>query len=843
MTGRWRAAGLVVLVMGSCAVGATPAGAAADPPPAPPTSPAPDTPAVLGAPSAFDLDATAEDRMAVAAGTRVHERPAPGAGVLAVVDADAELPVIERRSDWVRVRYGSFKGWIWNGTGPEPTAEEAGTGPALEAEVPVPDSGAGPGPGPGPAAPAAGAGPDPATAGRARRLLGGGARAIDAGPWRLLTDVEDPRLLASLERLATDLPTAYRERYGLPIDPAPRTADAERELIVLFAREEAYREFVGDGSGSGPDGFTTNEIAALYRGDLSDNALRMLFVHEGVHLLDWRALGGKAPAWLEEGLAQAMAVSRIEPSGALQAAELDDAARVVTTSLGRDGRRQTVVRLSGGYDAVRRVADGLRRSALPSLEELVASDRSGLADPRLRLLRYSHCALFVRYLLDGEDGRWRDGFHGYLADLARTGDGSPARLVEALRTDWQSLEEGFDRWVLSRDLGLAGPQRPAARPLRQDDRRVEVAAGEPLRERPNPRAGVLAIVDADQELTVLDREGGWVRVRYAGRKGWIALALDETPQEVADETVPDPERLARALDLLGHPSAHPLGPWTLYTDVHGKRLLRSLDRLAGETVRAYEDRFGLDPGLPGSGSGAAAAEEVVILFSRQEEHDAFLGDRALFGAQEIGGSAGFGMAVLHKGDRTAEGFRALLVHELVHLLSRRALGPGTPPWLEEGLADALAFSRITPAGGLHASELGGKTEIWRANPYGLRSQLQQTVASTGPRAAIDRLVAALDRGTLPPLHTLTAMSWTSLVDPRWRQLSYAQSALFVRFLLDADDGRWQQGFRSYLRRIAGGGEAAAGPDALLAALGTDWETLDRSFGRWLRSEQIAARME
>ncbi len=481
-------------------------------PPAAEEPPPDEPPTVLGAPSAFDQGATAERRMKVAAGTRVRERPDPESGALAIVDAATELPVVERRGDWAQVRYGGFKGWVWAGEGPPPAeaAESASDESSEAAAAPSTASGAAAAPptaadGSGRTAPAEeGAGdfrppapgarsyaPDPQAVRRARVLLGDGARELDAGPWRLLTDVGDERLLASLDRLATELPAAYEDLYGLTVElggpagasaaagsegegaagavgtggegtGAARDPDGGREMIVLFSQEAAYRSFVDPGDLASPDGFTTNGISALYRGDMEDEDLRVLFAHEAVHLLDWRVIRDKAAPWLEEGLAQAMAVSRIEPSGTIHPEELGDQARVLSDTTGRDGRRETVFRFSAGYDAIRSVADGLRRGDLPTLEALVASNRAALTDPGVRHLRYFQCALFVRYLVEAEDGRWRNGFRAYLAGLARLaqGGGSPTEtLPAALGTDWESLEQGFAKWVRSRDLRLVGPRR------------------------------------------------------------------------------------------------------------------------------------------------------------------------------------------------------------------------------------------------------------------------------------------------------------------------------------------------------------------------------------------------
>jgi hypothetical protein len=109
------------------------------------------------------------------------------------------------------------------------------------------------------------------------------------------------------------------------------------------------------------------------------------------------------------------------------------------------------------------------------------------------------------------------------------------------------------------------------------------------------------------------------------------------------------------------------------------------------------------------------------------------------------------------------------------------------------------------------------------------------VTTVGGLAALGRVVEALDRRALPPLADLTAMTWRELVDPAIRDLAYAESAFFVRYLLESP--RRAAGLRTYLRSIAAGG--AGEPAELLEALGEDWEALDRGFQRWLRTRALA----
>ncbi len=206
-------------------------------------------------------------------------------------------------------------------------------------------------------------------------------------------------------------------------------------------------------------------------------------------------------------------------------------------------------------------------------------------------------------------------------------------------------------------------------------------------------------------------------------------------------------------------------------------------------------RYGIRP----RGTPAAA----IVLFARADSFRAF--------AREGGvpvGYAGYalaarGLAVFHAGDRI-DSFVTTLVHELTHLVNRRALGVNLPPWLAEGLADGVGDT-ATPDG---FEPLDGITGL-----EALARRLQQAQAS-GQAGDLERLVALprgeFDRGVVSH--------------------DYEQSALLVRFLLD--DQPLASGFRRFLSDFAGG--ATYDPQRLAEALGADWADLDRRFGQWLR---------
>ncbi len=391
---------------------------------------------------------------------------------------------------------------------------------------------------------------------------------------------------------------------------------------------------------------------------------------------------------------------------------------------------------------------------------------------------------------------------------------------------------------------------PAAFGEALGEERVPVPVGSALRDLPDPRAPALATVDAPSELPLLERRAGWARVRYGALMGWVLLADgDESAGDSGRSgALPgrsaDPELLARALShLSGEPEAGRLGPFLFSTDLDDPAFVGFLDRVVTDLLRVYRERYGLDPGLdPGSAPPRRPdppARETVVLFSREEDYRAFTGSRlALVGLEEEG-FAGFGLAGLYASSLSREEVASLLVHEVTHLLNARTLGPRTPPWLEEGLADGLSFGRIDVTGRLHPEELGGRVREHRAEVRDGRGRAAWEVRVTraGGQAALARLVEALDRGTLPPLSTLTTLTWRELVEPEARKVAYAESAFFIRYLLESEE--LAPGFRAYLRSVAAGG-AGESPD-LLRALDRpdgDWESLDRSFRRWLRAEAL-----
>ena len=259
---------------------------------------------------------------------------------------------------------------------------------------------------------------------------------------------------------------------------------------------------------------------------------------------------------------------------------------------------------------------------------------------------------------------------------------------------------------------------------------------------------------------------------------------------------PDAGLLARARQRLnGGGRVERCGPYTLYTDVADGRLIAICGRLAERLDEVYEARYGIRPrGEPAS---------AIVLFSDAGSYRAF--------AREGGvplGYAGYalaarGLAVFHVGDQPLGEFVTTLVHELTHLVNRRALGVNLPPWLSEGLADGVGDT-ATPDGFEPLDGIAGLEALAR------RLRQAQTDGRAG---SLERLVT-LERGEF---------------DRGVVSHDYEQSALLVRFLLG--EPRLAAGFRRFLSDFAGG--ERYDPERLAEALGADLEALDGRFREWL----------
>jgi len=337
--------------------------------------------------------------------------------------------------------------------------------------------------------------------------------------------------------------------------------------------------------------------------------------------------------------------------------------------------------------------------------------------------------------------------------------------------------------------------------------------GDVLRERPSSAAPAVVTATAIANVGVLEARGEWRRVRFHGREGWVRdKARDAPPLGSAVEPVrpmsgrsAEPRLLAAARDVLAaagvaDPPPRRLGPYPLLTDVDEPALFLLLDRAARGIEGAYRTRYGVAP------TGEPA--ETVVLFRRRASYDDYL--RISGGPRSETGHVAGGVVAFYREGRLIEDVRTTLVHELVHVLGRRAIGPALPPWLDEGMADDLGESRIGEGAQVVPGTLGGTT--LRAGGF---------FEQHGGEASRELLRRHAASGDLMPLARLVALDDVEFHSVRPPALAYAHASFFVRMLLD---GELAPRFQGFLRSVADGGPAT--PEALAAALGRPWEALD-----------------
>jgi hypothetical protein len=355
----------------------------------------------------------------LAEGTALRTAPDLAAPVAATAAEVTRVRVEERRRGWGRVEGGGLAGWL---VLPRP------------GEVPEPSPS-----GPDPVLPLATLRPDPGRLARAAELLGAGGSWRALGPYRTLTDVADGGLLAALAAAVEDLDAVYARRYGVPPQGPPQG------VVVLLARHADYARLQEQEGLAGRviSGHTAGDVSALWEGGRHPLEVRATLVHELAHLLNRRALGPALPPWLDEGIAQDLAASGVDARGRLVPAELSE------------GRREDLV--LGATVAALELQRAAEARALAPLAEVVAGDWERLSAGELRR-RYDHAGFLVRYLADG---RAADGFHAFLAAIARGGPATPEALLDALDTGWDELDPAFRRWLAER------PTPQAAREVRR----------------------------------------------------------------------------------------------------------------------------------------------------------------------------------------------------------------------------------------------------------------------------------------------------------------------------------------------------------------------------------------
>ena len=276
---------------------------------------------------------------------------------------------------------------------------------------------------------------------------------------------------------------------------------------------------------------------------------------------------------------------------------------------------------------------------------------------------------------------------------------------------------------------------------------------------------------------------------------------------------PEAEWLEAARKYLrGKERVFPLGNYTLFTDVPDDELIAYIRAATTDLDAVYAERFGRMPlGVPAEGVVLYQSDIAYRLLQQRTERIAGL---------RAAGHNTKGLAVLFSGGRSKRAVTATVVHELAHFINRRAIGPQLPPWLDEGLADNLAQSRIDDEGRIHPKELGGN-----------RLKRGEERRFDGAYSSLFQLREAMREGTLPAVPELMSTDWDDFVRTPQAQLHYAAASFWIRYLLDAEGGRHKAAFESFLDAVTEGGPPTT--DALGEHLGEDWSVLNARFRAWL----------
>ncbi len=245
------------------------------------------------------------------------------------------------------------------------------------------------------------------------------------------------------------------------------------------------------------------------------------------------------------------------------------------------------------------------------------------------------------------------------------------------------------------EIVLEPPREPDAAP------RLWVQSGTPVRDAPSPRGTTVGLVEALSNLRWTERSGDWYRIESRGSRpgdgdlaGWVFVDDPEasfpTRPPTAQPAGPlaanriSPGLLSRARTLMGRDASDgSCGPYSLLTDVGEPALEALCAELVTRVDAAFARRFRLQP--------LGSAAETLLVFGEERDFKIFAGSTSRWRVEASGrASASEGYAALPWEGRERDAVATTMVHELTHLVNRRALGPALPPWLDEGMADELA---------------------------------------------------------------------------------------------------------------------------------------------------------
>lgn len=341
---------------------------------------------------------------------------------------------------------------------------------------------------------------------------------------------------------------------------------------------------------------------------------------------------------------------------------------------------------------------------------------------------------------------------------------------------------------------------------------IDIPSGSSLRAAPEDDAGVLAILP-EAKLELLESRPPWVKVRYANVLGWVDLEGSRAPPDQAVDPNPlQPRFKAGDIEPAGQ-----IGTYSLWGSARDRGVIEYLDTIAREHARLYAERYGLAGGSPIGGDVLFIRERrAFIEYHRdQAQSEIDLLDEGFFEAPAL--------VVINSGRGTRKELASTLVHELTHLLNWHYLGgwqrndSTLAPWIDEGMADDMAFSAVDRKGRMRPGPLGSSNLRYGERLGSILNELEQ----------------AIENGFTPSLQRLLDMDQDTYMSGA-RQFHYTLSALWVRYLLSEPE--LAEGFRAFLAILAQGGSASS--INLQTQLDRSWPELEKGFRAWRRKQRL-----
>ncbi|MEM9406813.1 MAG: hypothetical protein AAGA81_12325 [Acidobacteriota bacterium] len=345
---------------------------------------------------------------------------------------------------------------------------------------------------------------------------------------------------------------------------------------------------------------------------------------------------------------------------------------------------------------------------------------------------------------------------------------------------------------------------------------------------PRSDAELIRVTESLGQFEALERQGRWVRlvlqrVDDEAVTAWLDTEAERDMSEPPLGNAPEPPRPRPAspatraqIDAVMKHLEQPIEQLSVagYSVLLGLRDPVLVGMLRAELPRleaAYRSRYRLQP--------LGDAAETIVVFREEESYRGFQDTAPRIAGLQSAGHSMRGLVALFKGDRPYGDVRDTLRHEITHLLNRRALGPALPPWLDEGLADEFALLSATQGD----------------DPFSAyRFTLGNETLYRGPLASLRILLQTRDGGRWLSLERLLGMDWDQFVRGGQGAMRYAQSSLFVHWLLEA----YPEEFHRYLNSVSLG--RPAGAAELSRACGREIRELDEQFQRWLERWRGAA---